>query len=443
MKKKYKDLTKILLREDEIPQRFLNINYYFQKYLGELPEPPLHPVTKKPVGPEDLAPLFPMELIKQEVTMDESVEIPNEVMEFYKLYRAIPLIRAKRLEKYLKTPARIYFKHEGLTLTQSHKINTAIAQAYYNSKEGVKRLTTETGAGQWGSALSMACKFFNLECLVYMVKISFNQKPYRKTLMKLFGAEVISSPSKTTKMGKQFLKNDLKTHGSLGMAISEAIEVAVQDKLTKYSLGSVLNHVLLHQTVIGQEVKQQLKICGEKPNVMIGCCGGGSNMAGFAFPMLAEKLKGKLKNCKFIGVEPKSCASMGKGKYKYDFGDTGKQTPLLKMESLGSDFVPPPLHAGGLRYHGIAPSLSFLHQKGLIETRAYDQISVFKAAQLFSETEGVVVAPETAHAVKAVIDEARRCKRQRKEEVIVFNLSGQGLLDLKGYEDFLEGKLNK
>lgn len=409
--------------------------------MGELLPPPLHPKTKKPVGPEDLAPLFPMELIRQEVSMEEFIEIPDEVREIYKLFRATPLIRAKRLEKRLKTPARIYYKHEGLTLTQSHKVNTAIAQAYYNKQEGVKKLVTETGAGQWGSALAMACKFFELECLVYMVRISFDQKPYRKTLMKLFGAETISSPSKTTKMGRSFIKKFPKTNGSLGMAIAEAIEVVLRDELTKYSLGSVLNHVVLHQTVIGQEVKEQLKAYKETPNVMIGCCGGGSNMAGFVFPMIAEKLKGKLKNCRFVGVEPKSCASMGKGKYKYDFGDAGKQTPLLKMDSLGSDFVAPPLHAGGLRYHGIAPSLAFAHRKGLIETKAYDQVSVFRAAQVFAETEGVVVAPETAHAVKAVIDEAQRCKRQRKEEAIVFNLSGQGLLDLKGYEDFLEGKL--
>lgn len=424
-----------------LPKYYLNINFYLDKYLGELPEPPLHPATRKPVGPADLALLFPMELIKQEVSLEEKIEIPDEVRELYKLYRATPLIRAKRLEKALKTPARIYYKHEGLTLTQSHKINTAVAQAYYSKKEGVKGLVTETGAGQWGSALAMACKFFDLKCLVYMVRISFNQKPYRKTLMKLFGAEVISSPSKTTKMGKSFIKKDRKTHGSLGMAIAEAIEIAASEKSSKYSLGSVLNHVLLHQTVIGQEVKEQLKDLREKPNVMIGCCGGGSNMAGFSYPMIAEKLKGKLNDCRFVGVEPKSCASMSKGKYIYDFGDTGQQTPLLKMESLGFDFVPPPLHAGGLRYHGIAPSLAFLHQKGLIETKTYNQVQVFKAAQVFAETEGVVVAPETAHAVAATIDEAKRCKRGRKEEVIVFNLSGQGLLDLKGYEDFLEGRL--
>ena len=424
-------------------QHFLNINYYLNKYLGELPSPPLHPMTKKPVGPEDLAPLFPMELIKQEMSMEEFIEIPDEVQKIYQLYRATPLIRAEKLEKHLKTPARIYYKHEGLTLTQSHKINTAVVQAYYNKKEGVKRLTTETGAGQWGSALSMACRFFDLECLVYMVKISFEQKPYRRVIMQLNEAEVISSPSKTTKIGREFIKKFPKTHGSLGMAIAESIEAALKDKATKYSLGSVLNHVILHQTVIGQEVKQQLKDYGEKPDVMIGCCGGGSNFAGFAYPLLVEKLKGKLKKTRFLGVESKACPSMTKGKYGYDYGDTGKQTPMLKMETLGCEFVPSPIHAGGLRYHGIAPSLAFLHQKKLIETKAYDQLEVFKAAEVFAKTEGVIVAPETAHAVKAVIDEAKRCRRQRKGEVIVFNLSGQGLLDLKGYEDYLAGKLKK
>ncbi len=424
-------------------QHFLNINYYLNKYLGELAPPPLHPMTKEPIGPEDLASLFPMELIKQEVSMEEFIEIPDEVQKIYQLYRVTPLIRAKRLEKHLKTPARIYYKHEGLTLTQSHKINTAIAQAYYNKKEGVKKLTTETGAGQWGSALSMACRFFDLKCLVYMVKVSFEQKPYRRVIMQLNEAEVISSPSKTTKIGREFIKKFPKTHGSLGMAISESIEVALRDEATKYSLGSVLNHVILHQTVIGQEVKQQLKDYGEKPDVMIGCCGGGSNFAGFAYPLLAEKLKGKLKKTRFLGVESKACPSMTKGKYGYDYGDTGKQTPMLKMETLGCEFVPSPIHAGGLRYHGIAPSLAFLHQKKLIETKAYDQLEVFKAAEVFAKTEGVIVAPETAHAVKAVIDEAKRCRRQRKGEVVVFNLSGQGLLDLKGYEDYLAGKLKK
>jgi tryptophan synthase beta chain len=432
---------KVILPDKEIPQRYLNLNYYLKKYLGKLPEPPLHPVTKQPVGPEDLASLFPMELIKQEVSLDEYVEIPDEVRRLYQLYRPSPLIRARRLEKYLETPARIYYKYEGVSPAGSHKLNTALVQAYYNKEEGVKRLVTETGAGQWGSALAMACNFFGLKCLVYMVRISYNQKPYRRVVMEIFEAKVVSSPSRKTKVGRSFLRKDPQTHGSLGMAIAEAIEEVVTSKASKYSLGSVLNHVLLHQTIIGEEVKQQLKIAEENPDVIIGCCGGGSNFAGLAFPFLAEKLAGKRQNLKFIGVEPKFCASMCKGEYRYDFGDTGKQTPLLKMETLGCEFVPPPLHAGGLRYHGIAPQLAFLHQKGLIEARCYGQLEVFKAAQIFAQNEGLIVAPETAHAVKAVLDEALRCKKQRKEEVIVFNLSGHGLLDLQGYSDFLAGKL--
>jgi len=422
-------------------QDFLNINYYLKKYLGELPEPPLHPGTRQPIGPADLAPLFPMELIRQEVSLEEKIAIPDEVLAIYAKYRQTPLVRAERLEKALKTPARIYFKNEGLTLSGSHKINTAIAQAYYNKKEGVKRLTTETGAGQWGSALAMACQFFGLECLIYMVRISYTQKPYRKTIMQLFGAKIISSPSKTTKAGRMFLEKDSKTSGSLGMAISEAIEVAAGDPKTKYALGSVLNHVLLHQTIIGQEAQRQLKELGEKPEIVIGCCGGGSNFSGLAFPFMAEQLAGKTKGVRFIGVEPKACPSMTKGKYIYDHGDTAKMTPLLKMETLGCEFVPDPIHAGGLRYHGIAPQLAFLHRKGLLETRAYDQLSVFEAARVFAQAEGIIVAPETAHAVKAVIEEAKSCGQKRQAKTIVFNLSGHGLLDLKGYEDFLAGKL--
>jgi tryptophan synthase beta chain len=315
-----------------------------------------------------------------------------------------------------------------------------VAQAYYNQKEGIKRLATETGAGQWGSALAVACSLFGLKCLVFMVKVSFKQKPQRKTIMEFLGAQVFASPSNQTQAGRQFLAKNPDTSGSLGMAISEAIEVAAKDKTTNYALGSVLNHVLLHQTIIGQEAKQQLKDYGESADVIIGCCGGGSNFAGLAFPFLAEKLKTK-NRVRFIGVEPESCPSMTKGEYRYDHGDTGKMTPLLKMETLGSDFVPSPIHAGGLRYHGIAPQLAFLHQKGLIEARAYGQFEVFKAAQIFAQTEGIIPAPESAHAIKATVDEALRCKRQKKEEVIIFNLSGHGLLDLKGYEDFINGDL--
>lgn len=423
------------------PDKYLNILYYLDKYLGELPAPPLDPSTNKPMPPEALEMLFPKEIVRQEATLAEFVEIPDAVSAIYQQYRPTPLLRARGLEKALKTPARIYYKHEGLTLSQSHKINTALAQAYYAKEEGVERLVTETGAGQWGSALALASKLFGLECLVYMVRVSFEQKPYRRTIMKLFGAQIEASPSMTTEAGKQFLKQDPKTTGSLGMAISEAIEVVVKSQETKYSLGSVLNHVMLHQTVIGQEVKAQLTELGEKPDVLVGCCGGGSNFAGFAYPFIADKLAGKLKNVRFLGVEPKACASMSKGEYRYDHGDTAKMTPLLKMETLGCEFVPNPIHAGGLRYHGIAPSLAFLHQKGIVEAQAYDQLSVFAAAKLFAECEGVIVAPETAHAVKGVIDEAKRCKAEGREETIVFNLSGQGLLDLSGYEDYLEGRL--
>jgi len=422
-------------------QHFLNINYYLNKYLDQLPEPPLNPATKQPIGPADLAAIFPMELIRQEVSLEEFIAIPDEVLEIYKKFRPTPLIRAKSLEQYLKTPARIYYKNESATLSGSHKINTALAQAYYNKKEGIKRLVTETGAGQWGSALSMACSLFGLECLVFMVKVSFEQKPQRRTIMETFGAEVLASPSKTTQAGRKFLKINSNTSGSLGMAISEAIEIAAQDRASNYSLGSVLNHVLLHQTIIGQEVRQQLKDLGEKPNLMIGCCGGGSNFAGFAFPLLADQLAGKIKGIRFLGIEPAACPSMTKGEYRYDFGDTAQTTPLLKMETLGCDFVPSPIHAGGLRYHGIAPVLAFLHQKKLIETRIYDQLSCFRAGQIFAQTEGIIPAPESSHAIKAVIDEALRCKRQKRGETIVFNLSGHGLLDLQGYDAFIKGML--
>ncbi len=427
-------------RQVEIPKYYLNLSYYLNKYLGKLPEPPLHPVTGRPVGPEDLAPLFPMELIKQEVSLEEFIEIPKPVRQFYGLYRPTPLLRARRLEEKLKTPARIYYKYEGVSPAGSHKLNTALAQAYYNKMAGVKRLTTETGAGQWGSALAMACNFFGLECLVYMVKVSFEQKPYRKVLMQLFGAEVLASPSQHTRAGRSFLKKDPETSGSLGMAISEAIEETVTHQDTKYSLGSVLNHVLLHQTVIGQETMEQLKILGEKADVVIGCCGGGSNLAGIAFPFIAEKLKiGK--GPRVMAVEPESCPSLTCGEYRFDSGDTSGLTPKLKMYTLGSDFVPDPIHAGGLRYHGAAPLISLLRHENLIEARCYPQLPVFAAAMEFARCEGIVPAPESAHAIKAVIDEAIRCRKEGKSEVVVFNLSGHGLLDLKGYEDYLQGKL--
>lgn len=433
--------TKVLLNENEIPTHFLNINYYLKKYLGRLPDPPLHPATNRPIEARDLMPIFPLELIKQEVSLEKGIGIPDEVREIYKLYRPPPLFRAKRLERFLDTPAHIYYKYEGVSPAGSHKLNTALVQAYYNKKEGVKTLATETGAGQWGSALSMACNFFGLKCQVFMVRVSYEQKPYRRVVMQIFGAEVNPSPSEKTEFGQQILKNNRNHPGSLGIAISEALEMVSKTKNTKYALGSVLNHVLLHQTILGQETKKQMEKAGEYPDILIGCCGGGSNFSGLIFPFLVDKLSGKKKNLRCIGVEPESCSSMTKGEYRYDFGDTAKKTPLLKMETLGCDFIPLPIHAGGLRYHGIAPLLAFLHREKIIEAKAYDQISVFKAADEFAKTEGIIPAPESAHAIKAVIDEAILCKQEGKGKVIVFNLSGHGLLDLKGYEDCLQGKL--
>lgn len=433
--------TKIILSEKEISTHFLNINYYLKKYLGKLPDPPLHPATKKPISIKDLTPIFPLELIKQEVSLEKVIEIPEEVREIYKLYRPTPLFRAKRLEKFLKTPAHIYYKYEGIGHSGSHKLNTAFAQAYYNKKEKVKILVTETGAGQWGSALSIACSFFGLSCQVFMVRVSYEQKPYRKIVMQIFGADVNPSPSEKTKFGREILKKNPYHPGSLGIAISEALEIVIEDERAKYALGSVLNHVLLHQTVIGLETKKQMEKAGEYPDILIGCCGGGSNFGGFIFPFIAEKLKGKKEKIRFIGVEPKSCPSMTKGKYRYDFGDTAKKTPLLKMETLGCEFVPNPIHAGGLRYHGIAPLLAFLHQEKIIEAKAYNQLEVFKAGMIFARTEGIIPAPESAHAIKATIDEAILCKKEGTKKTIVFNLSGHGLLDLKGYDEFLRGRL--
>jgi len=432
--------TNFALSESEIPEYYLNISYYLKKYLGQLPDPPLNPATNKPVCPQDLAGIFPMELIKQEVSLEEKIPIPDEVRELYRLYRPTPLKRAFRLEKFLDTPAHIYFKNESATLTGSHKINTALAQAYYNKKEGVKILTTETGAGQWGSALSIACNFFGLKCIVFMVRASYDQKPYRKTIMQLFGAEINASPSIKTQFGREILKKNPNHYGSLGIAITEALETLNQNKSAKYALGSVLNHVLLHQTVVGQEAKKQMENFNEYPDTIIGCVGGGSNFAGFAIPFLIDKISGK-KNLKAIAVEAESCPKMTKGKYRYDFGDSGKKTPLLKMETLGCEFVPSPIHAGGLRYHGNAPILSFLNQKGITEARAYDQLETFKAGSIFAKCEGIIPAPESSHAIKAVMDEAIKAKREGKKKVILFNLSGHGLLDLNGYDKFLHNKL--
>jgi len=425
---------KIVLSEEELPEKWYNI-------LPDLPEPlppPLHPATNEPLKPEDLEPIFAKELIKQEMSDERWIRIPEEVRDVYRLWRPTPLIRAVKLEKALKTPARIYYKYEGVSPPGSHKPNTAVAQAYYNAKEGVERLTTETGAGQWGSALSFATKLFDMKCTVYMVKVSYQQKPYRRILMETWGGEVIPSPSERTKSGRAILEKDPDSPGSLGIAISEAVEDAATHENTKYSLGSVLNHVLMHQTVIGLEVKKQLEVAEEKPDIMIGCVGGGSNFAGFCYPFVRDAMKGEVK---LIAVEPKACPTFTAGDYKYDFGDTAGLTPLLKMFTLGHDFVPPPIHAGGLRYHGDAPTMSLLVKHGVIEARAVKQIPTFEAGVLFARTEGIVPAPESNHAIRVAIDEAIKAKEEGEEKVIVFNLSGHGYFDLAAYDDYLYGRL--
>ena len=427
-------MRKILLDENEMPKYWYNI-------LPDLPEPlppPLHPVTKEPVKPEDLKPIFPKALIEQEMSNERWIKIPEEVRDVYALWRPTPLIRAVRLEKALKTPARIYFKYEGVSPPGSHKPNTAVAQAYYNAKEGIERLTTETGAGQWGSALCFATKLFDLKCTVYMVKVSYYQKPYRRVLMETWGGEVIPSPSERTEVGRKVLERDPDNPGSLGIAISEAIEDAVKHENTNYSLGSVLNHVLLHQTIIGLEAKKQLESIGEKPDIIVGCVGGGSNFAGLCYPFIKDAQKDGIK---IIAVEPSACPTLTKGEYRYDYGDTAGLTPLLKMFTLGHDFIPPPIHAGGLRYHGDAPTLCLLVKHGIIEARAVRQIPTFEAGVLFARTEGIVPAPETNHAIRVVIDEAIKAREEGEEKVILFNFSGHGLLDLKAYDDFLYGKL--
>ncbi|MCX5749302.1 MAG: TrpB-like pyridoxal phosphate-dependent enzyme [Candidatus Saganbacteria bacterium] len=422
---------RVILPLSAIPQKWYNI---MSDFPGELP-PPLHPGTGKPLGPADLAPLFPMALIRQEMSPEKWIEIPDDVVDVLKLWRPTPLVRARRLEKALKTKSRIYYKNESVSPAGSHKMNTAVAQAYYNKQEGVKRITTETGAGQWGSSIAFGCNVFGMKCTVYMVKVSYHQKPYRKSLMKVWGAEVHASPSNLTNAGRGILKADPDSNGSLGMAISEAVEDAATHDDARYSLGSVLNHVLLHQTVVGLETKEQLKIAGENPDVLIGCVGGGSNFGGFAIPFISEKMKGK--NIKMIAVEPSACPTLTKGPYAYDFGDTAKLAPMVKMYTLGHGFMPPGIHAGGLRYHGMAPILSMLVKKKLIEAKAVKQTTVFEAAVLFAKTEGILPAPETAHAIRAAIDEALK----NEDKCIVFNLSGHGHFDLAAYDNYLEGKL--
>ena len=430
------DRTKFILDEDRIPRAYYNI----AADLKQPPPPPLNPGTGQPIGPQDLAPLFPMELIKQVVSRDREIEIPDPVREAYKLYRPSPLYRAHRLEKSLDTPAHIYYKYEGVSPAGSHKVNTALAQAFYAKQEGVARFATETGAGQWGSALAFACSVFGIELKVYMVRASYDQKPYRRILMETYGAQIVASPSPDTQYGQRVLAEDAHHTGSLGIAISEAIEDTVSHPGTKYSLGSVLDFVLLHQTVIGQEAIEQMALAGEEPDVVIGCVGGGSNFAGLAFPFIGRQLRGE-GSYRFVAVEPTAAPSITRGKYDYDFGDTGEMAPLVKMHTLGHRFVPPPIHAGGLRYHGMAPLVSALVEQGYIKAIAVPQVATFDAGVRFARTEGIVPAPESNHAVRAAIDEALAARAEGKPRTILFNLSGHGHFDLAAYEAYLTGRL--
>jgi tryptophan synthase beta chain len=429
--------TRFLLNEADLPKYWYNIN----ADSPVSPTPVLNPQTFEPITPDFLSVLFPMDLILQEISTERYIEIPEEVREIYKLWRPTPLIRARRLEKALGTPAHIYFKHEGTSPVGSHKPNTAVAQAFYNKIGGTKALTTETGAGQWGSALSMACKFFDLSLEVYMVKVSYNQKPYRRYLMETYGARVFASPTDRTDFGRAILAGNPESPGSLGIAISEAVEVAVKSGgAKKYSLGSVLNHVLTHQSVIGQEALKQMDMAGEYPDVVIGCVGGGSNFAGIAYPFLHQNLTNG-KQTRLLAVEPKATPSLTKGEYQFDYGDSARMAPIVKMYTLGHDFVPPPIHAGGLRYHGMAPSICGLYDAGYIQAIAVPQLATFEAAILFSQTEGIIPAPESAHAIRAAIDEALDAKEKGESRVILFNLSGHGHYDMTAYQAYLSGQL--
>jgi len=427
---------KILLTEEQIPTQWYNII----PDLPSPPPPPLHPGTMQPVGPDDLAPLFPMALIMQEVTSDSYVDIPGGVLDVYKLWRPSPLFRAHRLEKALDTPARIYYKYEGVSPAGSHKPNTAVPQAYYNHQEGITKLTTETGAGQWGTALAFATAQYGIECEIWQVAASYASKPYRRVMMEIYGATVHSSPSDVTDYGRSLLAENPDHPGSLGIAISEAVGAAVADPKTRYSLGSVLNHVLMHQTVIGQEALAQLAMVGETADVLVGCTGGGSNFGGLSFPFLREKLAGRM-NPIIRCVEPAACPSLTKGEYRYDFGDTAGMTPLLKMHTLGHDFIPPSIHAGGLRYHGMSPLVSHIYELGLAEAEAIPQTECFAGALTFARTEGIVPAPEPTHAIAAAIREAKRCKESGESKVILTALCGHGHLDLAAYENYLAGKM--
>ncbi|MEK6698146.1 MAG: TrpB-like pyridoxal phosphate-dependent enzyme [Nitrospirota bacterium] len=427
--------TKIVLSDKEIPTKWYNI----MADMPNLPKPPLHPGTKQPVGPKDLSPIFPMALIEQEVSRERWIDIPEEVLDIYSLWRPSPLFRAHRLEAVLKTPAKIYYKYEGVSPAGSHKPNTSIPQAFYNKKAGIKRIATETGAGQWGSAMALAGKLFGLDVTVYMVKVSYSQKPYRRIMMETWGATVHASPSTMTNSGRKILEMDPDSSGSLGIAISEAVEDAASRSDTNYALGSVLNHVCLHQTVIGLEAKKQLELAGDYPDIVIGCCGGGSNLAGVSFPFLYDKIHGK--NLRIMAVEPTSCPTLTKGEFRYDFGDVAGLTPLMTMYTLGHDFMPSGIHAGGLRYHGDSPLVSQLYHDKLIEAKAYHQTAVFEAAMMFANTESIIPAPESSHAIRAAIDEALLCREEGKQKTILFNLSGHGYLDLQAYADYKEGKL--
>jgi tryptophan synthase beta chain len=430
------DDIKYLLDESRLPKTWYNL-------VADLPSPPppvLHPGTKKPIGPDDLGPLFPMSLILQEVATEREIEIPEPVRQIYRQWRPSPLFRARRLERALDTPARIYYKYEGVSPAGSHKPNTAVPQAFYNKEAGVKRITTETGAGQWGSSLAFAGALFGLEIQVFMVKVSYQQKPYRRALMETYGATCVASPSELTETGRRILAQDPGSNGSLGIAISEAVEVAAQRDDTKYALGSVLNHVLLHQTVIGQEAMLQLEMADDYPDIIVGCTGGGSNFSGIVFPFLGAQLRGG-KRVRVLAVEPSACPSLTRGKYAYDFGDTGHLTPLTKMHTLGSTFMPSGFHAGGLRYHGMAPLVSHIKELGLIEARAYAQRACFEAGVQFARAEGILPAPEANHAVRGAIDEALVCKRDGTPRTILFNLCGHGHFDMQAYTDYFAGNL--
>jgi len=430
------DSVKFILDENEIPKSWYNI-------VSDLPEPPapvIHPGTGQPIGPDDLAPLFTMAAIMQEVSAERQIDIPEPVRDIYRQWRPSPLHRAYRLEAALDTPARIYYKYEGVSPAGSHKPNTAVAQAFYCREEGVKRISTETGAGQWGSSLALAGSFFGLEIEVFMVRVSFDQKPYRRAFMETFGATCHPSPSNLTEVGKKILAENPDSSGSLGIAISEAVEVAAQRDDTKYALGSVLNHVLLHQTVVGQEAIRQMELADDYPDVVVGCTGGGSNFAGLSFPFIGRKLRGE-QDVRVVSVEPANCPSLTKGKYAYDFGDTGQMTPLVKMHTLGSSFVPPSSHAGGLRYHGMAPLVSQLVDLGQVEPTAYSQTECFEAGVTFAKAEGILPAPEANHAVKGALVEAMRCKEEGESRAILFNLCGHGYFDMQAYMDYSSGKL--